>query len=69
MQDISNEPYIKIYDMKEVQEILHVKPTTLFRMVREGEIESFKIRNKKRMFTSQAVDAYIQKQVQLAAEV
>ena len=69
MQDISNEPYIKIYDMKEVQEILHVKPTTLFRMVREGEIESFKIRNKKRMFTSQAVDAYIQKQVELAAEV
>jgi len=69
MQDISTEPYIKIYDMKEVQEILHVKPTTLFRMVREGEIESFKIRNKKRMFTSQAVDAYIQKQVELATEV
>ena len=66
---MSTEPYIKIYDMKEVQEILHVKPTTLHRMIAAGEIESFKIRNKKRMFTSQAVDAYIQKQVQLAAEV
>ena len=58
-----------LFDMKEVQEILHVKPTTLFRMIAAGEIDSFKIRNKKRMFTRDAIDAYIQQQVALAVEV
>tara|TARA_R100001594_G_scaffold150222_1_gene210585 strand:- start:883 stop:1077 length:195 start_codon:yes stop_codon:yes gene_type:complete len=51
-----------LYDVDEVAEILHLKRTTVFNMIAAGEIDSFKMRNKKRMFTQEAIDTYINKQ-------
>ena len=55
----------KLLSIKQVQEILGLSERTIFRLIKNGEIQGFKIGREWR-FTEADINAYIEKQRQKA---
>lgn len=54
------EPIEKIYTLKEVADILRVSIRTIYRMIKSGELDAFRVRDEYRIRKS-TVEAFIER--------
>ena len=57
----------KIYTVKEIAEILRTTKRTVWKLVRDGEIEAFKVRDEYRI-TQRALEAFIERDARKKGE-